>query len=127
MSDIGPEFEIKALKYEVERLTLAVEEQRARRLAIEEEFAAVEDTWRTREPEIRTVIRYLDRSPYELPMPKQIIKGPVRYVDRVVEKPTIIESPKESEFIFVRDTERRAGPLGRLGDLLDRLLRLAPG
>lgn len=113
MSDIGPEFEIKALKYEVERLTLAVEEQRARRLAIEEEFAAVEDTWRSREPEIRYVDRYVER-PYSTPMPPQQVKGPVRYVDRVVEKPTTI---------FVH-TPRQAGPLGRLGDFLDRLLRL---
>lgn len=111
--------EITDLRLELERLQREVEEHRARRLAIEEEFAAVENTWRSREPEIRYIDRYLERSPYAVPMPPQQVKGPVRYVSGpivYVEKPTTI---------FVH-TPRQAGPLGRFGDFLDRLLRLAP-
>lgn len=124
MDHIGDKAEIIYLRLELEKLQLEVGEHRARRLAIEEEFTAMEDTWRSREPEIRYVTRYLDRSPYETPMPKQIVKGPVRYVDRFIQKPghAIIEKPGETD-VFPPDT-RQPGPFGRLGDFLDRVLCL---
>lgn len=101
--------EFEAMRQEAELLQAQVEEQRTRRIDLEQELASMEETWRTREP---TGIRYVERKVYT-PMPPRIIKikGPTRtvYVDR----------PNQVETIFVRDNERKPGFFGRIGDTID--------
>ena len=89
----------KSVRYYIDRAnrtSATAEEQRARRLALEEELDAMEDTWLNRKP----VVQYVERTIYK-PMPPKIVPGPIRY--------------------FTDWRERSAGFFGRLGDRIDRL------
>jgi hypothetical protein len=75
------------------------DEQRARRLALEQELRALEETWADLDP----VNKFIERKVYT-PMPQKLVvlkPGPVVYVDRW--------------------SSRSAGFFGRLGDKIDRV------
>lgn len=94
-------------------------EERARRLAVEQELEAMADLCLRTEP----LIRHVERRVYK-PMPPQIIfVRPVeriidRPVERIVDRPVLIDVPGHAY-------ERPAGFFGRLGDRLDRMFRSA--
>lgn len=88
---------------DAEKSAAQAQEQLARRLALEEELDATEDSWLSREPLIRFVERKVTK-----PMPARIEVRKIS-TSRTVRIIEVIERP--------------AGPFGRLGDRIDRLFR----
>lgn len=74
------------------------EEQRARRMALEEELRALEGTWGQTKP----VVRYVERKMYTPMPPKEVKVRTVEYRDRI------------------KYLVKPLGFFGRLGDKIDR-------